>query len=153
MMMRTTHEAKSLRQDTMIAAIAIVVLVAGCDPGAGGGGADAGDACPADVDRSSQNNQCRILVGACPHRGDDCIHNICADNYPNPRNVAWEGMILTNQQVLDTIDRRNGCPPNSGPNGGPPAGRAGQGCDVSLSSREFDALSYDGQQQHPVVWR
>jgi hypothetical protein len=71
----------------------------------------------------------------CPHKGGNERHNRCADR---SGNVAWDGQLLTNDQLPSTND--------------PPAGSAGLGCDVALGKRDYDAMSWDWRLQHRRLW-
>lgn len=61
-----------------------------------------------------------------PHRGGDELHNWCADVVPP--NVVWDGRI------------------------GGLRGVYGQGCDVVLGPRHFDAMAWDSRQTNRELW-
>src|SRR5262245_15334339 len=74
-------------------------------------------------------------VPTCPHSGGYPPHDLCADR---SGNVAWDGVLVTNDQIPNLSD--------------PPTGRAGEGCDVAVGARRYDALSWDSMQQHRRLW-
>src|SRR4051812_32032185 len=94
----------------VLAALLCTLATSGCgNDSPNAGTPDGGDPCGdrAEIEQPPiTNNSCRILVGSCPHRGADLIHDICSDALPP--NVAWDNIFLAIEKLPNLANPPNG---------------------------------------------
>lgn len=132
----------------IVMSFSCVLSLAACDHGLIGVGGPVvsgdpadpcgGSAAQSEPPRPMLSADCKITAGSCPHLGRDVIHDICADAHA--KNVIWDDIAYANRDIPMWWYVN------------PPVGRAGQGCDAKMGERNFDALSWDSNQEYPILW-